>query len=421
MVRMRVRQFAAALGVIIAIAMTPRAALAVTLEDFPSSPTLQYKVGSTPELLKPSEVLSGITISSNVYPNMSIGEVYGGYSYTGSGSITNNTGTTAITSEYGYGYDRTTPLSRTYDYVVGNYSASNVTSGSKLYMDFYFVSDDWSTFPVGVEYSVVTPSLVSPYLFQFSNDSTRPSAYVMRMPSSAFVVDSVKYYRQSIVAQQPNEQWVDVPSNALASMRYPFHAKAQSGTLGLKGFVIRGHLTVPSYSTSSSYDQSLFFGLDNLKIRTVIYDSDVMATINGSSSQSSTGVPVTTTITTSTQNQTNTLMDTNGSEDIVSGLTGGGSDGFVSRFGFVAQTLDIVKSFYQAIVDSQPKYYIDFPGVTVLGYTLIPAQQVYIWQNGLTAIYQPVSYFLHGLMCINWVIWIYNDFRSSFLDLEDAE
>lgn len=404
MVRMKVRRIAAALGVLIAIAMTPRAALALTLDEYDLSPIVVENAGSAPATLKPSDLLSGLTRSTNVYPDTTFTNIYGGLSDFSSYTETVSS-TRVIGSGSGYTYVDIAPLSRRYDYIVGNYGSNNIPSNSDVYLDFYFVDDNWDgMFPIGFQYQVVTPSYVTPVLFRFSTTQGDPDAWFDFLPMARFVVDDVLYYRQSIVDGQADEQWQSVPRGTSSSMYYPFYGKAQAGTTGLKGFLVRGHITVPAYSTISGHDYSFYFALDSLKVRVGILDYDVMQTVNGTSSQQSTGVPVSTTITTSTHNQTEALLDTDGSDSVLSSQMGDGVNGFIARLGFIAQIPQMVKDLYDVILNTERNTYVHFPGVVVQGIELIPEQDVNVFQRGLgsSEIAVNLRYFNTIVLFIAW-------------------
>ena len=416
MVRTRVRTFVAVLGVLIAFAMTPRTAHALTLDDYSSPPLVVFNSGSAPSLSTPDDLLSGVALSNNVYPDTSLVNIDGGdslyFNYTERGS------SSIIGSGSGYTFDNTSEIHRTYDYLLGSYK-QGITSGASAYFDFYFVSGDWSTFPVGFGYQVCTPSYVSSVVRQVRLDSgSSPSDYYNVLPMSRFVVDDVMYYRRTMMNGQIREDWVSVP----AQMRYPYYATPTGGVLELQGFLIRGHVVLPSFTALGSYD-SMYFGLDGLKLRTVIPDTEFSQVVNGNTSQTSHGTPLSDTVTQNTENQTETLMDTTGSGDIFDGLTGGGYDGFVSRFGFIAQSINYCHALYDAILNSNISAIVTFPGVSVLGYQLVPATTVNVNDGayGLRVLRDVIRPLLTGIAAVTWVFWVYHDFRKQFLEVSEVE
>lgn len=83
------------------------------------------------------------------------------------------------------------------------------------------------------------------------------------------------------------------------------------------------------------------------------------------------------------ETQTETLMGTNGSSDIVSGATQGGEDGLLDRLGFVGTALSVPAAIFEGITGEEDST-IEFPGVSVElpgGTFTIPSGSVNLWQN----------------------------------------
>ena len=127
------------------------------------------------------------------------------------------------------------------------------------------------------------------------------------------------------------------------------------------------------------------------------------------------------TVTGTINSQTDTLMDTTGSDGIVGAVTQGGVSGLTSRLGFIAQIPTVVSSFLAGISSGTASGGLFFPGVTVLGYTLIPAQDVPVWQNGLAALETPIKAFNTGVLALLFVKGAKHVFHKDLLGWDDDE
>lgn len=76
----------------------------------------------------------------------------------------------------------------------------------------------------------------------------------------------------------------------------------------------------------------------------------------------------------SIRQQTETLMSTSGSDSVVSGVQGQAVQ-FVDSLGFVSQSASFVQQVGTSFADAQPSEGLQFPGLSLMGFT-IPAQQV---------------------------------------------
>lgn len=104
-----------------------------------------------------------------------------------------------------------------------------------------------------------------------------------------------------------------------------------------------------------------------------------------------------------TEQQTETLMDTTGSGSILSGLTDGGVQGFNQKLGFLGQIGDVANTFNSSLTNATANSVVQFPGIVVQGITLVPAQGVDLWQNGLNAFEQPVKMAFTFAFVAAWV------------------
>lgn len=103
------------------------------------------------------------------------------------------------------------------------------------------------------------------------------------------------------------------------------------------------------------------------------------------------------------QGQTDTLMDTTGSDSIVDDLTEGGYSGFVQDRGFFGQVGDIVSSTISPITSGTANSVVHFPGITVLGITIAPASDVDIWQGDLVQLRNPVRMVCTFMLIVAWI------------------
>lgn len=127
------------------------------------------------------------------------------------------------------------------------------------------------------------------------------------------------------------------------------------------------------------------------------------------------------TVTGTINNQTSTLMDTSGADSIVSGATAGGVSSLVARLGFIGQIPQVVSSFLAPIGSASASDGLFFPGVTVLGYELIPAQMVPVWQNGLAALETPIKAFNTGVLAVLFVKGAKHVLHKDLLGWDDEE
>lgn len=140
-------------------------------------------------------------------------------------------------------------------------------------------------------------------------------------------------------------------------------------------------------NTSGSYNY-YYVGIQRPVMKAYCEDSDIINALDS--------------IDNAIEQQTNTLMGTTGSGGILSGLTQGGTQTFDSKIGLLGQisdVTDIVTSSFSASTSST----VYFPGISALGYTIIPAQNVNVWQNGLTAWREPCRMICTFGFIVCWV------------------
>ena len=104
-----------------------------------------------------------------------------------------------------------------------------------------------------------------------------------------------------------------------------------------------------------------------------------------------------------TEQQTQELKDTTGSGTILSGLTNGGVEGFEQNLGLLGQMSAITTQFQNALAVSDSSSLVPFPGITVLGVTIVPAQDVDLLQYGLSSILTPCKVVLNFIMVAAWL------------------
>lgn len=394
MVRMKARLFAV-LGVLFAIAMTPRTALAESFDKFPYPPAVVYNVGSAPTLLDPDFLFDQ---SSPAIHSCFNGSLTMGYNVK-----------TSTTSTMDYYRD----IQRNFDTVVyfqeGEGNSSGFPSGATVYVDFYFYGDSMRTFSTSNCYQVCWPNTVCTALFKRGADWYE----YMYSGYCPFTLDNARYYW---VDDEGNTAWRDVSPN----LRYPHYGYLPDDVAGCECFVIRGHFTILNYGAQFQ-PYHVVFGADGLTVRLVYPDSFVVDSVNGDS-----GKPLADTVSDETQAQTDTLMDTTGSDSVLSDLSGGGVDGLTNRLGFISQVIDISGSFFETLRTSARKPSLHFPGVVVQGITLIPEQDVSFNQGGLGSVIDGyIRPFVTGLLCVVWVFGMKHVFELQILgysnDSLDAE
>ena len=86
--------------------------------------------------------------------------------------------------------------------------------------------------------------------------------------------------------------------------------------------------------------------------------------------------------------QTQSLKSTTGSGTILSNLTDGGTSDFDERIGLLGQ-LNTVTDTYMSALQSSPDGTVHFPGITVLGRTIVGEADVNVWSNGLSEWREP--------------------------------
>lgn len=109
------------------------------------------------------------------------------------------------------------------------------------------------------------------------------------------------------------------------------------------------------------------------------------------------------TITYETELQTDTMMDTTGSGSVLTDLTSGGVEDFNSKIGLLGQLPQVIERTSNAILDASESDAVTFPGITVQGITLVQQQQVHLWQNGLSAFKEPVKMACTFMFVVAWV------------------
>lgn len=112
--------------------------------------------------------------------------------------------------------------------------------------------------------------------------------------------------------------------------------------------------------------------------------------------------PIEQTIERETEQQTAELKDTTGSGTILSNLTGGGTEQFDENIGLFGQLTTVTDMFGEAITGATASGVIQFPGVTVMGVELVAAQSVDIWQGGLAQFETPVKAFMTFGLVAAW-------------------
>lgn len=92
---------------------------------------------------------------------------------------------------------------------------------------------------------------------------------------------------------------------------------------------------------------------------------------------------VITSIEESTQEQTDTLMNTDGSDSIVSGATSGGEEGLLDKLGFIGTVVQVPLSILDGLTSAEEST-ITFPGISVPlpgGNFVIPMTEIDLWEN----------------------------------------
>lgn len=371
MVRMKVRRIVAALGVLIAIAMTPRAAFADSYVEVPSNPIVYYNKNSAPTMLDAN--FNEIPYHAYILP-CSSGSVSqyldGSYDYLGV-DITHNFDLVTV-----LGYDDLT----TTDF-------SNVTP----YIDYYYFSKYGPLYPAESLVSLTLPSSAYCLTYQVTTGSSSSAPHT-KTPKSygwrEFVVDGV--YASVYDAGQGAYVWQNISSNS-------FFPSTRYFDNGVKAICVRTHFTKPisSYAGTSF----AFVGIDGLKLYYVQRSQSVIDNLNGDS-----GTPISSTIEQETQQQTQELLDTSGSDTVLSSQMGDGVNGFIARLGFIAQIPQMVKDLYDVILNTERNTYVHFPGVVVQGIELIPEQDVNVFQRGLgsSEIAVNLRYFNTIILFIAW-------------------
>lgn len=84
-----------------------------------------------------------------------------------------------------------------------------------------------------------------------------------------------------------------------------------------------------------------------------------------------------------TQQQTDTLMNTDGSDSIVSGATSGGEQGLLDKLGFIGTVVQVPLSILDGLTSAEEST-ITFPGISVPlpgGNFVIPMTEIDLWEN----------------------------------------
>lgn len=114
-----------------------------------------------------------------------------------------------------------------------------------------------------------------------------------------------------------------------------------------------------------------------------------------------------------TQNQTNQLKDTTGSGGIASGVTEDAYE-LVDSLGFVSQTASFVTGAYDAVANSTADATLPFPGLTIMGHTIIsPANVAFVVLPD--SIMTPIRTAVTMVIAIAWVNGLIGIYHKIFL------
>lgn len=153
------------------------------------------------------------------------------------------------------------------------------------------------------------------------------------------------------------------------------------------------YLLLVTTSPRTSVDIFSFIVIDPVSIYKVFEDEEVVNSI---------------------EQQTDDLIDTDGSDTVVDNLLGDGVSEFEEKLGFLGQ-LGQVTDTYMSAFQSERNSYVHFPGVNVQGIQLIEAQDVYLWQGGLGNLAEPVRRVCTFGFIVVWVNGMMKVLRNQIL------
>lgn len=141
--------------------------------------------------------------------------------------------------------------------------------------------------------------------------------------------------------------------------------------------------------------------------------SNQTTSLNNATSQQTTAITSatsqqTTALTDATESQTDTLMDTSGSGDVFSDQLSGAEDQL--EVGVFGQFDGVLGQFRDLFLTTGYSSTVHFPGIVVQGITLVPEQDVSLWQNGLSQFQTPVRVICTFILFVAWfngMVWVF--------------
>lgn len=121
-----------------------------------------------------------------------------------------------------------------------------------------------------------------------------------------------------------------------------------------------------------------------------------------------------------TQNQTNQLKDTTGSDTVASGALSS-TQQWVENLGFVSQTASFLSDTYSAVAGVEPSNSIHFPGIQFQSFTLVPEQDVPLTGWLPAEIENQVKTFLTVVFALIWFNGLKNLFEKIFENKQEVE
>ena len=123
---------------------------------------------------------------------------------------------------------------------------------------------------------------------------------------------------------------------------------------------------------------------------------------------------------TAIQNQTDTIMNTDGSDSVGSDAVTSGQN-LIQGANFVQQTGSFVSQSFGAITDSEASEGLYFPGLTIMGYSIIPVQNVAFTGYLGSEVEQNIKNGVTLVLFLAWMAGLISIYHRMFLGEQEVE
>lgn len=120
------------------------------------------------------------------------------------------------------------------------------------------------------------------------------------------------------------------------------------------------------------------------------------------------------------QDQTSELKSTEGSDTVVGDVTSIGED-IVEGADFVQQTASFVSGSFDAVLNAEPDAGVPFPGLTIMGHTILPAQTVSVTGYLGSTIEDNIKTGCTLVLFLAWIMGLRGFYHKIFLGETEVE